>query len=203
MKFTKGNTVVTFDKMWYLQRAHAARYAAGSAEDPKLPQMSLMIDPILAQLRKGKILGESDLVLNTHEPRSYVFDLVRADARNYKTASEFIERNKYFFEAPDRTVLHESTPTLEIPFDKLEQVVSSIGHIPEDQWKAPVIRDAINGTVGTGPSKDIHNFFRWSLSAGAPGPGGGDTMEILGRLEVLSRLDVALEIMEEISSTDQ
>lgn len=200
MKFTKGNTVVTFDKMWYLQRAHAARYATASAAQISSPQMGLMVDPILTILQEKKLLGDAGLVLNEHEPREYVSKLVRADARNYKTAGEFVERHRYFFEVPGRKTLQDTMPAVDSLLDELEEAASSLGEISNDEWKADSIRHAIS-SKGEGKSlKDIHDFYRWAIAAGTPGPSGVETMEILGRLEVLSRLDVAFEILEEVVS---
>ena len=48
MQFTKGNTTVTLDKLWFLQRAHAA--LAATSQTPELETMTrLVCDAVNAQ----------------------------------------------------------------------------------------------------------------------------------------------------------
>lgn len=42
--------------------------------------------------------------------------------------------------------------------------------------------------------KELYHYLRWALSAGAPGPGIPETMEILGRSETVRRLQEAREM---------
>lgn len=39
--------------------------------------------------------------------------------------------------------------------------------------------------------KELYHYLRWALSAGAPGPGIPETMEILGRAETVKRIQEA------------
>ena len=45
--------------------------------------------------------------------------------------------------------------------------------------------------------KELYHYLRWALSAGAPGPGIPETMEILGRDETVRRLREAREASQE------
>jgi len=202
LKFTTGNTVVSFGKMWYLQKAHAGRYAASSNDRDNLGHLSLMIDPIIAKLRKLGLIGTSGRVLNDHEPTNYITHLIRVDARNYTYADEFVERNKYFFDTIDRTTLQDTLPELEASLGLLGEVLTSVGSIPEDEWNSTTIRETINNVKGTkSEMKAVHEFIRWALAASRAGPSSGDSMEVLGKLEAQTRLDVAYEILEEIEDT--
>lgn len=42
--------------------------------------------------------------------------------------------------------------------------------------------------------RELYHYLRWALSAGAPGPGIPETMEILGRAETVRRLQEAKEL---------
>jgi glutamyl-tRNA synthetase len=229
MKFTTGNTVVTFDKMWYLQKAFAGKYAAVSNEDQDAPEMDMMINPIEVVLNENNLLGVDGFILgDLRKTRGYISKLVRADARNYTTAREFVERNKFFFEKPDRATLQATKPLfklhkvpqpllIDIPILEVEQAVSSLKDLAAEKWKSAILREQVSTIVANKTedclrnfdesnseisavriavtkawSKLIHNYLRWALLAGKPGPDGGDIMDILGKTEVLSRLQMAV-----------
>lgn len=43
----------------------------------------------------------------------------------------------------------------------------------------------------------VHGYVRWAVMGEAPGPDGAETMRILGREEVLKRLERAAEVLVE------
>ncbi|KFY66916.1 hypothetical protein V496_01854 [Pseudogymnoascus sp. VKM F-4515 (FW-2607)] len=96
-KFTKGDTKVSFDKLWFLQRQHARRIitSAKTADD-----VQSIIQPILAALKErcsSWVTSESG-TLADQEDR--LLQVLKSDAPNYENASDFVERHKYTFDGP-------------------------------------------------------------------------------------------------------
>jgi len=155
MKFTTGNTVVTFEKLWYLQRAHAERYVKSDHGTKIL----LMTKPILEVLKKRNWINSKNCVLGRHDAESYVTKLVQLDARNYTNASAFVERNKVFFQAPDEQTLLISRPSGHLHHiskdmssvihqdEVLQHTLSNLELIPPAEWTADQVREVINATI--------------------------------------------------------
>lgn len=157
MKFTTGDTVVTLEKLWYLQRAHAERYAKPDTTGHGA-KMLLMTEPILKVLRDRNWIDSTNCVLGYHNAESYVAKLVQLDARNYTNASSFVDRNKYFFHTPDEQVLLSSRPSghlhhmprgveLVVQDGIFREVLSGLKLIPLEEWTTPRVRDYINATI--------------------------------------------------------
>jgi glutamyl-tRNA synthetase len=157
MKFTRGDAAVTYDKLWYLQRAHATRFAMSEAKDHEA-KLSLMTKPILHVLKEGDWVNRKNLVLGRHEAESYVVKLLKLDSRNYTTAPAFVDRNRYFFERPDRGALISylsravqnpvPKPSSLIPStEAVSQVSSSLELIPAEAWTIETIRDSIETAI--------------------------------------------------------
>jgi glutamyl-tRNA synthetase len=157
MKFTTGDTVVTFDKLWYLQRAHADRFASSDV-GTDTTKLSLLTIPIIGVLKRRNLVNEEGLVLNHHKVDDYLPKLLRADARNYTNAPAFVERNKYFFEAPDRADLLQCQPSLSlqgipaglrnpISTETLGTVLSLLRNITSNDWTAGYLRKFINDDI--------------------------------------------------------
>jgi glutamyl-tRNA synthetase len=229
MKFTTGDTVVTFEKLWYLQRAHAERYATTGS-----PQLQAMVDNMEKCLHNlpysEKVYHEWSAILDGREPRPYIEALVKADARNYTNSAEFIERNITFFKRPDEELLrgsnsrlvHRSVPR-DIPNEVSYQVIANalnpLRDISLSDWDATNLRACVNDVIRKKTeetmetvhkdddparttkqvqkswSKITHQYLRWAISAGMPGPDGAEVMAIIGRKEIIRRLDEAAGVI--------
>lgn len=157
MKFTTGDTVVTFDKLWYLQKAHAERYAKSDTTGHG-PKILLMTGPILEVLKEENWIDSTNRILGHHNVESYVAKLVQLDARNYTNASAFVERNKYFFQTPDEQALLTSRPSGHLHHmpsampsvaqnEVLHQVRADLEQILPEKWTTEKLRDCINVIV--------------------------------------------------------
>lgn len=155
MKFTTGDTVVTLEKLWYLQRAHAERYAKSDNGSKLL----LMTKPILKVLKERNWIDTSNCVLGRHDAESYVTTLVQLDARSYTNALAFVDRNKYFFQAPSEQALLVSRPSGHLHHiskdmtsvvhqdEVLQQVLSSLDLIPLGEWTTDRVRGVISAAI--------------------------------------------------------
>jgi glutamyl-tRNA synthetase len=167
MKFTTGETVVTFEKLWYLQRAHAERYAR--LETGHSAKISLMAKPILEALKEKNWINHTNRVLDHHNAENYVVQLVQLDARNYTNASAFVERNTYFFQTPDEQALlnsrppgrlhHMPTAMSSVSQDEvLHQIRADLELIPPGKWTTGNLRDRVNTTITERAEQSVRSW---------------------------------------------
>lgn len=116
MKFTKGNSIVSLDKLWFLQRQHARRRAEMVKRDPA---SIAMLDDILAYLttsEPAKDLQDTiPTILGSRTVRMYLQCIVIADAGNYADSSSFLEKSDFYFttsKARTSTSAEQSPPPL-------------------------------------------------------------------------------------------
>lgn len=144
----------------------------------------------------------------------YITPLLRADAKSYTTAQEFVERNLTFFTTKlDRvpyipaSTTSDSTPS--VPMLALHTAAAALTLVPPSHWDIETHRFNISSYDGSESvvlpegsdsstkaldktfKKELYHYLRWALSASAPGPGIPETMTILGRDETLRRLQDA------------
>src|SRR5207247_886869 len=91
LKFTRGNTTVTFGKLHFLQRKHGALRAKAGGEG--LQEMvhnvaKLLQDP-QTPYQEWKQITKSPL------PQRYIERIIQSDAENYTNANEFLYRNSF------------------------------------------------------------------------------------------------------------
>lgn len=214
LKITRGNTVVAFEKLWFLQKAHAQRFAADGGHD-----FDQMVNRVSAVVEEGQTQGSLARILEGRALNEYVAPLLRADAKSYTTASEFVERNSTFFTTeldrspytPASTPITSSdpAPTPTIPMQALHTAAAAFALVPSAHWTLETHRMNITSYDGSEsvalPSelqnapialdklfkKELYHYLRWALSASAPGPGIPETLAILGRDESMRRLQEA------------
>lgn len=151
----------------------------------------------------------------------YITPLLRADAKSYTTAQEFVERNSTFFTTElDRAAYTPSSTssnsTPSVPMLALHTAAAALTLVPPSHWDIETHRFNISSYDGSesvvlsaeGDSspkttdkifkKELYHYLRWALSASAPGPGIPETMTILGRDETLRRLQDAKTLTQSL-----
>lgn len=112
----------------------------------------------------------------------------------------------------------DNSPTPTIPIAALHTAAAALCFVPDSHWTLDTHRYNISSydvssAVSSPQSsntpeetektrivadkafkKELYHYLRWALSAGAPGPGIPETMEILGRAETVRRLQEAREL---------
>jgi len=238
MKYTRGDTVVAFEKLDFLQKRHAARYASLSriqnSTNPSHDLMELAVKPIIELIasehsRDFTIYGGP----GNSSSEKYVLSVLCADARNYLTPSNFVDRNTYFFTAPPTYILTRTIPALKLHNVPAERhhvapedpilFLDDFSQIPVSEWTSEEIKRVRNLIIRQRAhrsieelrsakawseeldlrfqkswSKFVHQYLRWAISAGMPGPDGAETMSILGRKETLSRLKAANDVITSV-----
>ncbi|OJD30490.1 glutamyl-trna synthetase [Diplodia corticola] len=194
VKFTKGNTTVTDDKLHYLQHQHSLRRLV-----PGDPFFDQTVEQLVPLLESGNPISCSQRLLESTPLRDYVAAVLRIDAKNFTKHHDFLVEHEYFFT--------DFTPSISCPESQRDvvQQVFEQAFIPED-WTAAALHECINDAANmlvearTEPNsdpdisvvkeakKDVYKHLRTALADGEHGPGIADMMEVLGRDECLARM---------------
>lgn len=183
LKFTKGNTVVTFGKLHFLQRKHAAQRAAkGGLPLKEMAQAVLKV----VQDPEGPYKGWKYPSGTT--PEKYIKSLIRADPDNYTNANEYVYRHSYLF-SPPRLPASEKFP------EDIAQRSKKLAEVQE--WTKENLmektREIIDGRPeGRAGAKDVYHYLRMKLTGREQGMRVFDIMLIIGREVTLERLGAEL-----------
>ncbi|RXK34170.1 hypothetical protein BBD39_06170 [Arsenophonus endosymbiont of Bemisia tabaci Asia II 3] len=95
LKFTKGNTMVLMEKLWYLQKNHVQRRCE-EARNGNKKALGDLVEKITDAAAK-----EYPDALAKHGSKAslaqYCRNILLADDKSYQTADQFVQRNWYFF----------------------------------------------------------------------------------------------------------
>lgn len=130
-----------------------------------------------------------------------------------------MQRNSTFFTTLNRPPYSPSSSDKkpaetapEFPIAALHTAAAALCLVPQSHWNIETHKFNITSYDGSGVTrgpeedqktrmsadkafkKELYHYLRWALSAGAPGPGIPETMEILGRPETVRRLQEAKEL---------
>ncbi|KAK3106753.1 Glutamate--tRNA ligase mitochondrial, partial [Teratosphaeriaceae sp. CCFEE 6253] len=96
LKFTRGNTMVRMEKLWYLQKQHVARLC----EEVRRAGKKDALAPVAAQMSWAILARWRDILEDERFPSGvdllyYCVDILLADSRSYQTPKQFVEKNRY------------------------------------------------------------------------------------------------------------
>ncbi|KXG47852.1 Aminoacyl-tRNA synthetase, class I, anticodon-binding domain, subdomain 2 [Penicillium griseofulvum] len=217
LKITRGNTVVSFEKLQFLQKAHIQRLVKSGG-----PEFDEMVKKVSSVVEESYPLDELATILKGRTLSEYIAPLIRADVNSYTDAKEFAERNSVFFtpklsRAPYKPVSPQPSP--EVPIQALHTAAAALTLVPPSAWNIETHRDNINSYDGAESiiitaseseisidpksagkifKKELYHYLRWALSASAPGPGISETMVVLGRDETLRRVQDAKALTQSL-----
>lgn len=170
MKYTRGDSIVGFEKLNFLQKRHASRYASQSAEptNPLHSLTNLAVKPVVALLDQR--LANTDLpvygsIQEGQAREAYIHSIIYADAQNYLNPTDFVQRNIYFFLPPTATDLSKSIPTFKlhkvppgipyIPAPETIMLFQSLFQLPDEEWSSESIRERISWVIEQGVNLSI------------------------------------------------
>ncbi|KAL2829225.1 hypothetical protein BDW59DRAFT_142338 [Aspergillus cavernicola] len=216
LKFTRGNTVVSLEKLRFLQKSHAQRYALNGG-----PEFDGMVSSVSKVAESTSSPEQLSQILQFRPLNDLIAPLLQADSKSYTNATEFVTRNSTFFttnlDRPQYTPTTSNTTTA-VPISSLHVASAALCLVPLTHWTAAVHKFNISSYDGASTilenstpaltedpeqvriaadkafKKELYHYLRWALSAGAPGPGVPETMSILGREEAVRRLQEAREL---------
>lgn len=189
MKYTRGDSVISMEKLWFLQRKHAARYASIAGHYPSNPRHSLTelaVKPMVKLLDYRQ--SNEDLSVYATIPagearESYVRSILLADAQNYTTPVEFIARNIYFFVRPSikrlrekvlGLKLHRVPPSITYPVSSTTLALCrNISSIPASEWDINKIKEMTNFII----SRGVLDSLTTAREAGKVEEGTGKVVE--------------------------
>jgi glutamyl-tRNA synthetase len=215
LKFTKGNSIVSFDKLWYLQKNHAKiiieRAMQSSTSDPSFETLIDLIESAAnnAYLESQTVSG---LDLKTH-----IMNILFIDSKTYENPTSYVERNAYFFTnlPPISPSTESSIPTSDLHDAALEamsnvdtasvalntstdyaqvkrQLDTAISEYARVIGDICQTRSTVDGQVEKEKakewSKSLHRYLREKLCFGRPGPSSSQVMAVLGYEECMKRL---------------
>ncbi|CAI9628794.1 glutamyl-trna synthetase [Alternaria burnsii] len=189
LKFTKGNTTVTFGKMQFLQRKHALQRA--SVGGPKLEELVRNASKLLTS--EDGPYQDWQSIIGTPFPESHIRSIILADAENYTNANEFLYRNSFFF-TPIRPF--DKQPPMSTTSD-IPMRAQMLADIKEEDWNKEnlmkKVHEIIDGrTEGKKGSKDVYHYLRKTITGQEQGMRLYDIFTILGRTETLKRLGLLI-----------
>lgn len=171
MQFTKGNTTVTLEKLWFLQRNHAARAASTRTFelDDMAQRIQAEVHTVLSSYSPATYAGVRTAFPNNmmqdqseHMPSvltyltktargmdglEYCRGLLHIDAKNYSTPAEFVQRNLFFFvEPPPPSPFINSEPDV-TSTEELLAAAEELMTISETDWDAKILNDRMRQIV--------------------------------------------------------
>jgi glutamyl-tRNA synthetase len=120
MKYTKGDTIVAFEKLDFLQKKHAARYAwmlqNNRNPDSNQDLRILAAQPILNLINSSKDQKYEFYNSNENDTAKmrYITEILLLDAEKYTLPADFLVRNRYLFTAPKPSDLENNMVTLRL-----------------------------------------------------------------------------------------
>jgi len=205
LKFTKGNAIVAFEKLWFLQQNHAQRIIKDGG-----PPFGKMVGDVLSEAAKCYPSADLFHLYTPDHQVQMVTQLIRADGKNYSTTPAFVARNANFFQPPSKLPPYKPIDE-KIPLSALRTAAAALTLVPASEWTTETHSANISAHIGLAPSdpsatdaqrkealkqwrKELYHYMRWALLGGAPGPGIAETMTILGRDQAVRRIKEAIQI---------
>jgi glutamyl-tRNA synthetase len=188
LKFTKGNTVVTFGKLHFLQRAHASARIQGGGKG-----LQEIIDELVSALEK-KYPEDLTALRGTKSVAEYITPILQLEHKKYLNPEDFISQTSYLYR---KIPVSESTKGSGNAAD-----FSKFAELSKSDWTKEKLKAKFDDIFNTAlewvvckdlekPStKEYFHQLREALTGQLDGIGVFDIMTILGREETLRRLGV-------------
>ncbi|KAI9831306.1 MAG: hypothetical protein M1819_005080 [Sarea resinae] len=150
MKFTRGNTIVTFGKLWYLQKEYAQLYAKQGG-----PELESTLDRLTTEVQQSLTPEQTqNSPLHARPLRPYLSAIFTHDAKNYTTPTDFLARTAYFFHPVSPRAMPYAPPaaaTAKNPYLALSAALGStaakISDVDAAHWNVSVLHERIKAAV--------------------------------------------------------
>lgn len=175
MKYTRGDSVVTFAKLNFMQRKHAARYKELRRSNKPIPPsqdlLELAAKPVLNRMKSLPEFGDLTFYnceSNDAAKENYILSIICAGIQNYNLPEAFYPNHKYFFTAPTAIELESIAPP-----HKLHNAPQGVIHpVPDDfsasfdgfssiateNWTAPELKGLTNLIIDQGTMMSTAEF---------------------------------------------
>lgn len=146
----------------------------------------------ILDMLKEEILDSRFSIVNYSD--DYLLNIISAMKERVSFVKEFITKSPYFFEAPteyeEASKLKNWKPETPVQLNCLRDKFAALENPSKEEYESVLKQTATELNIGAG--KLIHPL-RLALSGISTGPGMYDLLFILGKEEVLKRIDSALD----------
>ncbi|KAK2807982.1 hypothetical protein FQN50_005064 [Emmonsiellopsis sp. PD_5] len=166
LKLTKGNTIVAFEKLWFLQSAHAQRYAAEGG-----PEFQALVNRIEKAVREKYTEDQLPPLPTNQTLHDRIAAILReGGARTYTNTTKFLEDNKPFFtrslDRPPYTPVSPSKPKSKTsvedpptttapepttPITTLHTACAALSLVPPTHWTTETHKENISFILASDP----------------------------------------------------
>ncbi|KIW27157.1 glutamate-tRNA ligase [Cladophialophora immunda] len=196
LKITKGNTIVSFDKLNFLQEQHARRRVLAGGEEFEQMIRDVAVS-VLEKYGAGRIMQFLDTGSRKRQLRNVLAQLLKVESLHYRSPSQFAEQCSLFFEPVSLGDLDVGGFAFLHP---LRVAASTLALIPEESWTRDTHLSHLRALEASLPDesvdprtwkRELYHYLRWALLGGRQGPGIAETLEILGRGTCITRIQEA------------
>ena len=197
LKITKGNTIVSLDKLKYLQEHHARRriHAGGEEFEQMIRDVAIAILEQYGAATVASFIGKRNL-------RDVVASMLQAESLAFTSAVDFSTQVSFYLRplGPRPAFQINEASTLK----DIRTAASTLCLVPEEQWTKEVHRSNLSSLHSDTKARaeqsssehkrwkrELYHYLRWALLGGAAGPSVPETMEILGRATCVQRIQTA------------
>lgn len=211
LKITKGNTMVAFEKLNFLQEQHARRRVEAGGE-----HLEQMIRDVAVELLNKYGATAITKFIGKRSLRDVIATLLRVRSLPYRNAQQFVASADLFFSNENirkRQPLHVAVPDVSL-YPNLRVAATTFFYIPQEFWNRDTLRDhisqlQISDDLASTPEEiarakaatgTLYAFLRWALLGTDSSPDAPSTMEILGRDVCESRIREAVLVAREVEN---
>ena len=210
LKFTKGNTIVTFHKMQFLQKKHALvrALAGGDSIKEQVDNVTALLASPDSPYPEWKQVVASSPIKTQDE---YIERIIQADGENYTNSNEFLYRNAFFFKhlPPSPGVTLSPSEMKPSSSEDIPELVKTLALVCAHDWTRENLENRVHLIIDGRSqrkkgAKDVYHYLRAVLTGQDKGMRIYDIMLILGRQETLRRLGVreGEEVVDETNEKD-
>lgn len=202
LKITKGNTIVAFEKLGYLQEQHARRRIRAAGEDFE----QLIRDVAVVLLEKYGAVVITDFIAK-RPLRDVLASMLKSESLSFQNPTQFVNSVDMFIvrNSNARQPLKDVVTDASV-LPQIRVAASTLLLVPDTAWTRETHRENlaqldVSSSSATGATssnqakhfkKMLYKFLRWALLDGVQGPAIPDSMEILGRDRCHARIKEAV-----------
>ena len=211
LKITKGNTMVAFEKLNFLQEAHARRRIEAGGE-----QLEQMIRDVAVEMLTKYGAAAITKFIGKRKLRDVVAGLLHVRSLPYRNPQQFTASLDMFFSDDairTRRPLDVAVPEVSL-YPNLRIALSTLFYIPEEFWNRDTLRHHLsqlqfgddvsatpeNTVQSKAATKALYAFLRWALLGVESSPDAPTTMEVLGRDVCRARIQEAILVAREVEN---
>lgn len=212
LKITKGNTIVAFEKLNFLQEQHARRRVDARGE-----QFEQMIRDVAVALLEKHGAAKITQFVSKRKLRDVIASMLETESLPYQNPRRFVDSIDVFLKddyALKRSPLRDVVADLTFLPD-IRVAATTLLLVPTESWtreahranlaqleiQRPTASSSEQASLAAkAGKKNLYAFLRWALLGGAQGPSIPDTMEVLGRDTCERRIREAVLLAREIET---